>query len=163
METQNEEITNCEHNLKIHYDMKKAASETMLRSIIPAQHSDIKTVLWMNFIIIGIVTKLNTINWLSIDTGILVLSGYAISVCLYALIFLREKYLGSVPGTTKLYDLEENEWKKSYGLLYALECIEEALKKNTKYQNKRSDLTAIATGITLIAMILMIIKFSNQM
>lgn len=157
------EIENTEHNLRLHYETEKSALESMLRAVIPTQQSNIKTVLWMNFLILGVITNVDKNSWYSINTAILVTSGFAITVCLYALIALRTKHLGTLPTSNILDNLEENEWKKVAGLQYTLKCIEEALDNNIRYQTKSSDLTAGATAFTLISMILVIIKFSNQL
>lgn len=160
-----QEIENSEHNLRLLYEAKKSALETMLRTIIPTQLSSIKTVLWMNFLIIGVVSKINEYKWLSIDTAILVSSGVAIIFCLYALIAFREKKLGCLANVNAFSNPEypNHEWSKYQALLDSIYCVEEALEENTKFQNKRSDLTAIATLFSMLSMILVIIKYSNQL
>lgn len=160
-----QEIENSEHNLKLLYEAKKSALETMLRTIIPTQLSSIKTVLWMNFLIIGAVTKINEHKWFSIDTGILVTSGMAITFCLYALIAFREKKLGCLANVDAFSNsnFPNHEWSKYQALLDSIYCVEEALTENTKFQNKRSDLTAIATLFSMVSMVLVIIKYSNQL
>jgi|GEM_PF-6755917 len=166
LEEKKQEIENSEHNLKLLYEAKKSALETMLRSIIPTELAKIKTVLWMNFLIMGLITKLDKLsNWLSIDTGILVTSGVAVSFCLYAFIAFREKKLGSLANVNAFSNpsFPNHEWSKYQALLDSLHCVEEALNENTKFQNKRSDLTAIATLFSMVSMVLVIIKYSNQL
>lgn len=164
-EEKKQEIENSEHNLKLLYEAKKSALETMLRSVIPAQLSSIKTVLWMNFLIMGLVARTDEVKWFSINTGILVSSGTAIIFCLYAFIAFREKHLGSLSDVNAFSkpDFPNNEWSKYHALLDSLHCVEKALVLNTQTQNKTSDLTAIATCFSIVSMLLVIIKYSNQL
>lgn len=166
LEEKKQEIENSEHNLKLLYEAKKSALETMLRSVIPTELAKIKTVLWMNFLIMGLITKLDTFpNWLLTDTAILVTSGVAVSFCLYAFVAFREKKLGSIVNVDAFSTetFPKHEWSKYQALVDLLYCVEEALVENIKFQTKRSDLTAIATLFSMLSMILVIIKYSNQL
>ncbi|MDQ7084419.1 MAG: hypothetical protein Q9M36_05605 [Sulfurovum sp.] len=48
---------NNEHNLKLHYEALRKELDIVLTSSIPQQLANMKTLLWVNFIMIGLILQ----------------------------------------------------------------------------------------------------------
>ena len=51
------EVKNYEHNLTMHYEAKRKELDIQLSSSMPGQMSTIKTILWINFLLIGLMMQ----------------------------------------------------------------------------------------------------------
>lgn len=51
------EVESYEHNLKLHYEAKRKELDILLSNSIPNQLANMKTILWINFLLIGLMLQ----------------------------------------------------------------------------------------------------------
>lgn len=147
------EVENYEHNLRLQIESHKDALRYMITSVMPTQLSNIKTILWINFLTIGFIAQLFQQEWSLSHSMFIYIAVTSIIICLWAMAFYRDKYLGNLTDIEAMSKLDDNKWTKSQALFDILYCTDEAVKNNTKNHNKRSDLTHIATILTSVSIV----------
>lgn len=150
MNIKDQEVENYEHNLKLHLENENRILDTLTRVIMPNQISIIKTILWVNFLMLGIVAQLLKDKWTQSATGFVVLSVFTIIICLYAMASYRDIELGGLSDKQAMSRYDDDQWTKSKALFDFLFSTMSAIDKNIANQNKRSDTTNIATVLSII-------------
>ena len=121
-----------EDNLKSHIDLEKSNLETILRVSMPNQLSNIKTIIWINLVIIGL--SLSILNKLPLNFGIIfmwICSFGAVALNITALLGKRYKTYPLLDEMTA-YKLPDNKYSKSNMLGQILVNIKYAIDENSK-------------------------------
>lgn len=103
-------IDALKENIERHYESKRKELDILLTSSIPHQISNIKMVLWINFLFIGI--SLKVIEVLKFNGWYLVsylFSFVAILMLLISLTQRKSKYYGSIDDLDYVYDEIKND------------------------------------------------------
>ncbi|NOX15983.1 MAG: hypothetical protein GXP61_08165 [Epsilonproteobacteria bacterium] len=158
---QNREVLDYEHNLKLHLASENRVLDALTRTVMPNQISIIKTILWINFLMLGIIAQLYRSSWSQSLTGFVVLAVSSIIICLVAMAFFRDIQLGGLNDLQAMSKYKDNKWTKSQALFDFLSSTRVAIDSNTKNQNRRSDLTNIATIFSIINVIYLAFILSN--
>lgn len=155
-------VQNYEHNVKMHYEAKRKELDILLTSSIPSQLSNMKTILWINFLMIGLILQfIKKIPLSDLLIGFFILSLCAILCILVAMLKNRTKSYG-VPEDLELmnsYD-STDEWivfRATKDMMYALQ---ESIKENRKVIIERAKLMHLSTWFTFFSLVLIIISFT---
>jgi len=157
----NTEVENYEHNLKLHLASENRVLDALTRTVMPNQISIIKTILWVNFLMLGIIAQLYHSSWNQSIMGFVVLAVFSIVICLVAMAFFRDIQLGGLSDLRAMSKYKDDKWTKSQALFDFLSSTRAAIDSNTKNQNRRSDLTNIATIFSIINVIYLAFILSN--
>ncbi len=154
------EIKNYEHNLKMHYEAKRKELDILLTSSMPQQLSNMKTLLWMNFLMIGLMLQLIKKFPLP-DTmiGFFILSLCAILSIMMAILTNRTKYYGVPSDILHMSTYEDNKSTISQAILDMLNAANIAVTNNQNIIIKRAELMHLSTIFTVISMFFIIISF----
>jgi len=154
------EVKNYEHNLKMHYEAKRKELDILLTSSIPQQLSNMKTLLWINFLMIGLMLQLIKKFPLP-DTmiGFFILSLLAILSIMIAILTNRTKSYGVPDDTLYMSTFKDDEWTISQAILDMLEAANIAVKENRTVIVKRAKLMHISTIFTVVSMLFIVTSF----
>ena len=152
------EVENYEHNLKIHYEMKRKELDTLLTSSMPGQLSNIKTILWFNVVVLALFLKIYEDNILDLlSNGYLLITGVALLIALVAMLIGREKDYGAPEEMDLVNQYADNEWTKSQFLIDMLNTTQSSIKFNRSMVTKRAKLMNLATIFTVVSTIYFLI------
>ncbi len=150
-------IEDYEHNLKLYNESIRKDLDIILSSTIPIQKNLMKTLLWINSVVIGLLTSLmkydlkNTFIILSISIPY-TFSFMAIMILLISLKDGRVKAFGT-PSMNSLEDIEPNKWAKSQGLANINHSLKKAFDINSVIVIKRGERIARAVNFTILSVI----------
>lgn len=157
---QNFEITNYEHNLKIHYEAKRKELDILLSSAIPQQLSNMKTLLWVNFLMIGLMLQFVKKFPLSdIIIGFFLLSLCAVITIMIAMLTHRTKSYGVPDDILHMSTYQDNKWTISQAILDMLNAADIAVKENREIIVKRAELMHLSTWFTVVAIFFIVVSF----
>ena len=156
------EIEDYEENLKLHYESKRKELDIILSSSLPHQINNIKMVLWVNFLFLGLaitVSKIIHFTWIFYSS--FACSIIAVICMLIALMRRRSKMYGSIDQLDYVdQEIKDGIYAKSTmlsGLVHnAFEAVEynrETLQILAKYLRKSIICTTVAIGIFFSAII----------
>jgi hypothetical protein len=161
-------IQDYEANLKLYNESIRKDLDVILSSIIPTQKNLMKTLLWINSVILGLLTSLIASD---IESKIILMSlsipyffsFMAIIILLLSLKDGRVKAFGT-PNISDLENIQPSIWAKSQGLTNINNSIKQAFDINSNIVAKRGRKIAQAINFTIASVIfifLMSIAYSN--
>ena len=154
------EVENYETNLKLLYEAKRKELDILLTSSMPIQLSNMKTILWINFIMIGVILQfIKKFPMNEIMVGFFYSSSLAIIAILIAMLTSRIKSYGVNDGIDMMATYNDDKWTKSQALYDMLSTLQLSLEENRKALVKRGKLTNLATYFTFLSIIVIIISF----
>ena len=154
------EVQNYEHNLKMHYEAKRKELDILLTSSIPQQLSNMKTLLWVNFLMIALMLQfIQKFPLPDTVIGFFLLSLCAIFLVLIAMLTSRKRFHGVPDDVLHMSTYEDNKWTVSEATLDMLSTADEAVKNNRKVLLKRADLMHISTVFTTVSIFFIIVSF----
>ncbi len=159
-------MENYEHNLKLYNESIRKDLDITLTSIIPTQKNLMKTILWLNSSIIGLLiaslSKGIFIGYIAIP---FIFSFLAILTILFALKDGRIKAFGT-PNISDIQDIAQDENEKVMGLIQMNNSYKIAFDNNEKLIKKRAKKIALATNKTIVSFIsipiLLIVFYCNS-
>jgi len=155
------EVDNYEHNLQMHYEAKRKELDILLTSSIPIQLSNMKTLLWINFLMIGLIFQfIKKFPLPDIITGFFVLSFCAILSIMIAMLTNRAKSYGVSDDLELMSKYESHEWTKSSVILDMMHTIQISIIDNRNVISNRAKLMHIATLFTIVSMIFISLTFT---
>ncbi|EFU69155.1 conserved hypothetical protein [Aliarcobacter butzleri JV22] len=154
------EVESYEHNLKLHYEAKRKELDILLSNSIPNQLANMKTILWINFLLIGLMLQFIK-NFPLFDTiiGFFLLSVLAIFTVLIAMLSNRTKSYGVNDNLEMMSTYKTDQWTKSQALIDMLHTLQKAILDNRRVLINRGKLMYIATWFTLFSIFFIIISF----
>lgn len=155
--SENKEVENYEHNLKLYNESIRKDLDITLISIIPTQKNLMKTILWLNSSIIGLCLAAlsNKIGIIYISMPF-VFSFIGIITILYSLKDGRVKMLGT-PSIESIENIKNDKYEKTNALITMNESFEKALINNTKLIEKRAKKIAFATNMSILSVTIIFI------
>lgn len=157
---QNFEITNYEHNLKMHYEAKRKELDILLSSSIPQQLSNMKTLLWINFLMIGLMLQfVKKFPLPDVVIGFFLLSLCAVIAIMIAMLTHRMKSYGVPDDILHMSTYKDNEWTISQAILDMLNAADIAVKENRIMVIKRAELMHLSTWFTIGAIFFIVVSF----
>lgn len=156
----NLEVENYEHNLKLHYEAKRKELDILLSNSIPNQLSNMKTILWINFLSIGLILQfIKKFPLSDIIIGFFILSILAIFTVLIAMLSNRTKSYGVIDDIKMMSAYEDSQWTKSQALFDMLNAVQKSIIDNRNVIINRAKLMHIATYLTSNALLFIIFAF----
>lgn len=153
-----------EDNIKIHYEAKRKELEILLTSSIRDQLANMKTILWINFLMIGLMFQfINKMPLPNVIIGFFIFSICALSCILLAMLFNRIKSYG-VPEDLELinkYDTLDN-WVNFRIIKDFMYALQESIEENRTIIINRSKFMYIATWFTFCSLIFIVIAFIQK-
>lgn len=160
MDEKSLEVKNYEHNLTMHYEAKRKELDILLTSSIPQQLSNMKTILWVNYLMIGLMLQfINKFPLSKIIVGFFLLSLAAVISVMFAMLTNRSKSYGVPKDVQHMSLYEDNQWTISQATFDMLGALQESVKENGKVITNRGKLMHIATWFTLSSLIFIAIAF----
>ncbi|MDD3770508.1 MAG: hypothetical protein PHV10_07875 [Sulfuricurvum sp.] len=154
MEEKSLEVTNYETNLKLHYEAKRKELDILLTSSMPTQLSTIKTLLWMNIVMVGLMMQIFRSMPLTVMAkGFFLLSIVSICITLAAMLIKRVKSYGVIDDMEYASKLQDNQWTVSQGLADMLSAAHGSIVDNRDVIVQRAKLMHIATWLTLFSIL----------
>lgn len=144
-------LENYEHNLKLYNESMRKDLDITLTSIIPTQKNLMKTILWINFSIVGL-----SITAMSHKIGVIYIampfmfSFCAIITILFSLKDGRIKTLGT-PSIKSIEKLINTKYEKIDGFITMNESFEKALNQSVELISKRAEKIAFSTNVTILS------------
>lgn len=140
-----------EANLKLHYDAMLNELNTLIRNTIPNQMTNVRTLMWVNVVYIGISLKLSNYNW----SFYLLISLVIISLGLsfYAMVFGRSVLYGNSQRKGFMHSIQDGVWAKTTGLYYMIHNVQRAIRYNGIIVIKRSRIIRNITIVTFISLL----------
>ena len=121
-----------EQNLKVHLDLEKSTLETILRVSMPHQLSNMKTILWINLLMIGL--SLQLLEKFNFNLFLFIFwffSFIAVTLIVIAMLQRRYKYYAEIYDPEFAYKLNDNlPTSHSKMLGEALITVIDAIKNN---------------------------------
>ena len=155
------EVNNYEHNTKMHYEALRKELDIVLTSSIPQQLSNIKTLLWVNFIMIGLVSQfIKKFPLHDIIIGFYLFSIIAIILVMVAMLTNRISAYGVPIDITYMSRLKDTEWTISEATMQMMRAIRDDLDLNYMVIQNRAKLMHLSTWYTLLAILFVMIAFS---
>lgn len=155
------DVINYEHNLTMHYDAKRKELDILLTSSIPIQLSNMKTILWINFLMIGLIFQfIKKFPLPDAIIGFFLLSLCAILCILFAMLTNREKSYGITDDLETMSKYKDHEWTQSQAIYDLLHTVQVSVYDNRMAISKRAKLMHISTFFTLLSIIFIVITFS---
>jgi len=157
------EVENYEHNLKMHYEAKRKELDILLSSSIPTQLSNMKTLLWINFLFIGLVLQfIKKFPLPDIIIGFFLFSLLAIIFILFAMLTNRDKSYGVHDDIKLMSQYPDDRWTKSRAIFDMLNTVQISIIDNRNALLNRAHKMHTATFLTLVALIFIILSFSMK-
>ncbi len=155
------EVKNYEHNISIFLDAKRKENDILLTSSIPTQLTNMKTLLWINFVLIGLM--LQTISKFPMSQAIIgffILSILAILTILIAMLTNKSKSYGLNDDINTMSYYPDDEWTISQATYDMICTVQKSIEHNRLMLRARSKKLSIAKFFTLCSIIFIIITFS---
>ncbi len=143
-------IEHYEENLRVYYESIRKDLDIVLTSVIPTQKNLIKTILWINASILGIVFTLLKTDLLIFLSMPFIFSFLGIFITLLALKDGRAKAFGN-PPMSAIEDIKDNKYEKTNGLIVMIRTAKYAFEFNEQLIQKRADKIAKATNFTVMS------------
>ena len=156
----NLEVINYEHNLTMHYEAKRKELDIMISSSIPQQLSNMKTLLWINFLMIGLM--LQFIEKFPLPDTIV--SFFLLSLCSILLIMIailtnRTIDYGVPINIEHMNTYDDNIWTISQATLDMLNAAHQAVQENRKVLIKRAELMHLSTLFSTVSILFIVLSF----
>lgn len=151
-----EEISDHEANLKLHYDSLRNELDTLIRWSIPLQMNNIKNIMWLNVVLIGIVFQIKSIN-LYLAIPFFLFSSASIGIALFAMIKGRKIHYANHLRRNYMLRIESSPWSKVNGIHQMFYDIARAVRYNGIVLIKRKKSIAYSMGLTMAALIFFVI------
>lgn len=152
------EVENYEHNLNIHFEMKRKELDTLLTSSMPGQLANIKTILWFNVVLLALFFKVCEDQILdTLSKGYLIITGVALIIAIFAMLVGREKDYGAPEEMDMANRYEDNDWTKSQFLIDMLNTTQSSIEFNRIMVTKRAKLMNLATIFTFCSTVYFLI------
>lgn len=156
-----QDVENYETNLKLHYEAKRKELDILLTSSIPQQLSNMKTILWINFLMIGLMLQLlKKFPLQDIVIGFFLLALASIICVLVAMLTNRSKSYGVPDDILQMSKYEDNEWTISQALLDMMGTLQTSLQENREVISNRGRLMHLSTWFTLCAILFAVLTFT---
>lgn len=160
MDEKSLEVKNYEHNLTMHYEAKRKELDILLTSSIPQQLSNMKTILWMNYLMIGLMLQLiNKFPLSKLIIGFFLFSLAAVISVIFAMLTNRSKSYGVPKDIRHMSNYEDHEWTISQATFDMLDALQDSVQENAKVITNRAKLMHIATWFTLCSILFISIAF----
>jgi hypothetical protein len=150
-------IDSYEHNLKLYNESIRKDLDVILSSTIPTQKNLMKTLLWINSIIIGLLTTIITSN---IKNKIILISLsmpylFSFSAIIILLLSLKDGRVKAfaTPTIESIENIKWDKWIKSNALSKMNKATKEAFDTNSKIITLRGKKIAQATNFTITSII----------
>lgn len=154
---ENKKISNRERTLTLQYESLRKDFDVILTSMIPTQKNLMKTIMWINVTIIGLVVSQHDVflykSWLLVPLSF---STFAFLLILWSLKTGRMKMLAQM-DTQEIHSIESDKFEVIYGLIKLIETIEVATKNNMEIIISRGKSISHATNFTLASTIFSIV------
>jgi len=149
--------TYYEHNLKLHQESKRNILNIILSTSMPHQVHNIKTILWMNLLFIGLssqIFKNIELNYFHV----LFYSFIALSIILMIVALLKNRYkwYGGYDDINYAHDIYDNKFSKSDMLGTLLKNDDIAIKENRKIMKNTAWYMNYALKSTFVAFLLFV-------
>lgn len=155
------DVENYETNLKLHYEAKRKELDILLTSSIPQQLSNMKTILWINFLMIGLMLQLiKKFPLPEIIVGFFIFSLASILCVLVAMLTNRSKSYGVPDDLLQMSKYTDNEWTVSQAILDMMGTMQTSLQDNRKVISNRGRLMHLSTWFTLWAILFALLTFT---
>ena len=155
-------LKNYEHNLKLHQESKRKILDIILLSSMPHQVHNIKTIVWMNLLFLGLSIQI----FKNMEQGFIHIVFYgtillSISLMLVALLRNRYKWYGGYDDIEYSHTIYDNKYSKSDMLGTLLKNDDIAITKNREIMKNtsgfmRGALMSTFLGFALFASIIML-------
>lgn len=154
------EIENYEHNLKMHYEAKRKELDILLINSIPNQLSNMKTILWINFLMIGLMLQfIKKFPLPDLIIGFFLISLAAVICVLFAMLSNRTKSYGVHDDIKLMSTYDDHHWTKSQAMFDMLNALQESIVENRKVITNRGKLMYISTWFSLSSIITLFLTF----
>ena len=144
-----------EENLKLHLDTKKNTLDVILRVSMPLQLNTMKTILWINIVLIGILLSFSKVFGFD-SLAMLSISLYFLSIILIIFAFTqkRYKYYGDINDIDYMYSLNyKSKFAKQNGIINVMLFIDNAIQKNKDIMNYLALLVHLAVISTFFGIV----------
>lgn len=147
-----------EANLKLNYEAVRKDLDIVLTSMIPMQKNLVKTYLWLNTTILGVIAAIYHTYGLLYGTLLLPFSAsaYAVFISIFALVHGQDKYFGHI-DINAMSKLPSDEMEKVRGLVKMTSAVKEAFEFNKTIVIKRSKYLRNALHMTIASFALLFI------
>lgn len=146
-----EQIENREKNLKLHYETLRKDLDITLSTMIPTQKNLMKTIMWVNAIILGlIVNNFQKLEYAFFMIPSFTFSGIAFGLILYSLKKGRSKTLGHI-DTKEIENIDQNRFESIIGLQRIIVSTEKAINDNSEIIKSRGKKIADAINFTMLS------------
>lgn len=154
------EVENYEHNIKMHYEAKRKELDILLTSSLPQQLSNMKTLLWVNFLMIALMLQfIEKFPLPDTIVGFFFLSLCGIFSVLIAMLTNRKRFHGVPTDRLLMSTYEDNDWTISRATLHMLDAADDAVKNNRKVLLERAKLMHLSTLFTSVSIFFIIVSF----
>ena len=151
-------LENLEYNLKLHHESKRKILDIMLSSSMPHQVQNIKTILWMDLLFVGLSSQIfKSIEFNYIHTIFYAFISLSVLLLMVALLKNRYKWYGGYDDIDYAHDLYDNKYAKSDMLGTLLKNDDLAISQNNKIMKNTAWYMNYALKSTFVAFILFIL------
>lgn len=155
------EVENYETNLKLHYEAKRKELDILLTSSIPQQLSNMKTILWINFLMISLMLQfVKRFPLPDIIIGFFLFSLVSIFCVLIAMLTNRTKSYGVPDDIWQMSKYNDDDWTVSQAMLDMMGTMQTSLLENREVIKNRGRLMHLSTWFTLWAILFIFITFT---
>ena len=152
--TDSEKYSTYEQNLQVHQESKRNILNIMLSTSMPHQLQNIKTILWVNLLFVGLATQyLRDIAFSVYHLLFYIPVVISVSLLLLAMLSKRFKWYGGYDDIDYSYTLYEEEKPHTTMLATLLKNDEIAIKENKKIMKHIATFMHYALWSTLVAFI----------
>lgn len=149
-----QEVSNYTNNLKMHLELRRKDLDIMLTSSMPLQFSHMKTLLWLNLLIIGLILNFTQhLNLSDLIVTTLLFAVLAIVVVMTAWLTNRDRSYGSPSEPDLMSRYEDNDWTQAKATLDMIGLVDSSIKENAKVLTNRGKLMHLSAISTLCAII----------
>lgn len=146
-----EQIENREKNLKLHYEAMRKDLDITLSTMIPTQKNLMKTIMWVNAIILGLIlNNFQKLQYAYFMIPSFAFSAFAFGLILYSLKKGRSKSLGHI-DTKEIESIAQNRFETIIGLQKLIVATEKALNQNSEIITNRGKKIADSITFTLLS------------
>ena len=151
-------VTNFEDNLKLHQESKRKILDIMLSSSMPHQVQNIKTILWMNLLFIGLSSQIfKNIEFNYIHVAFYGFISLSILLMLIALLKNRYKWYGGFDDINYAHDIYDNKFSKSDMIGTLLKNDDIAITKNSEIMKNTAWYMNLSLKSTLVSFVLFLL------
>ena len=148
-------VTNFEDNLKLHQESKRKILDIMLSSSMPHQVQNIKTILWMNLLFIGLSSQIfKNIEFNYIHVAFYGFISLSILLMIIALLKNRYKWYGGYDDINYAHNIYDNKFSKSDMIGTLLKNDDIAITKNREIMKNTAWYMNLSLKSTLVSFVL---------